>query len=559
MKTLFKFVMPLMIVCLVNFGRSEVIYNIQFSPSSPASLALNQNVNISFNYESNEAGGIRIFPRPFTNGSLTPSYAASGSPLYPVGNGTGNAFFTITSGSVIVDHIRFQVLNADQSQLLLEFYIPVHFIFSTHAISNIVMTPTSPAPLQLNQNLSLSFDYTTDEAGGVRIFARPFTNGSLTPSYAASGSPLYPVGSGSGNGTITITTGDVTVDSIRFQMLNADQSQLLLEFFVPVDYHFAQHAISNIQFTPSSPSSFQLNENLNITFDYTTNDAGGVRIFARPFTNGSLTPSYAASGSPLYPVGNGSGSGTITITTGDVTVDSIRFQMLNADQSQLLLEFFVPVDFHFGSHSISNIQFLPTSPAYFTLNHNDTISFDYTTNQAGGVRIFPRPFTGGSLTPGYAASGSPLYSTGSGSGNGWYRITAGDVIVDHIRFQMLDAAQTQLLLELFIPVRFYYGSVTTSSVQDLGTGVPETFALGQNYPNPFNPTTTIRFDLPKQTNVSLKIYNLLGQEVSTLVDGIQQAGHKTVEFDARSLPSGIYIYRLVAGNFVAAKKLVVLK
>ena len=108
-------------------------------------------------------------------------------------------------------------------------------------ISNIQLSPISPASLTFNQYVNITFDYTTEVAGGVRIFARPFSGGSLTPNYAAHPSPLYPVGSGSGTGNFTIKSGDAMVDQIRFQMYNADQSVMLLEFFIPIEYHFVSH------------------------------------------------------------------------------------------------------------------------------------------------------------------------------------------------------------------------------------------------------------------------------------------------------------------------------
>ena len=90
-------------------------------------------------------------------------------------------------------------------------------------------------------------------------------------------------------------------------------------------------------------------------------------------------------------------------------------------------------------------------------------------------------------------------------------------------------------------------------------GLPKRFALEQNYPNPFNPTTTIRYELPTACNVTLRVYNLLGQDVVTLVDEFQSAGFKSVRFSGSGLATGIYIYTLHAGSFVAAKKLLLLK
>ena len=93
--------------------------------------------------------------------------------------------------------------------------------------------------------------------------------------------------------------------------------------------------------------------------------------------------------------------------------------------------------------------------------------------------------------------------------------------------------------------------------------IPEGFTLSQNYPNPFNPSTMIEYTLEKTAQVSLKVYNLLGREVATLVNGRQEAGSYTVAFNANkgtiSLSSGVYFYRLEAGSFVSTKKLILMK
>ncbi len=88
---------------------------------------------------------------------------------------------------------------------------------------------------------------------------------------------------------------------------------------------------------------------------------------------------------------------------------------------------------------------------------------------------------------------------------------------------------------------------------------PNEFGLAQNYPNPFNPTTTINFSLATKSDVSLKVYNLLGQEVMTLIEGVQNAGVHEVNFNANLLSSGVYFYTIKAGDFVSTKKMMLLK
>jgi len=89
--------------------------------------------------------------------------------------------------------------------------------------------------------------------------------------------------------------------------------------------------------------------------------------------------------------------------------------------------------------------------------------------------------------------------------------------------------------------------------------IPDKYSLEQNYPNPFNPSTKIRYQLPKETKVTIKIYDILGAEVISLVDENKEPGYYEVEFNGIDLSSGIYIYRMIAGDFVAVKKMILLR
>jgi hypothetical protein len=88
---------------------------------------------------------------------------------------------------------------------------------------------------------------------------------------------------------------------------------------------------------------------------------------------------------------------------------------------------------------------------------------------------------------------------------------------------------------------------------------PDEYILDQNYPNPFNPATSINYYVPKESHISLVVYDVLGKEVKVLVNGEETAGYHRIEFDASELPSGIYFYRLQAGTFMAVKKMILLK
>ncbi len=91
------------------------------------------------------------------------------------------------------------------------------------------------------------------------------------------------------------------------------------------------------------------------------------------------------------------------------------------------------------------------------------------------------------------------------------------------------------------------------------TQIPTTYAINQNYPNPFNPTTTIIYSLPKIIKVNLKVYNLLGQEVAILVNEEMSIGTHSVTWNAQNVPSGIYFYKITAGEFSKIKKMILIK
>ena len=144
----------------------------------------------------------------------------------------------------------------------------------------------------------------------------------------------------------------------------------------------------------------------------------------------------------------------------------------------------------------------------------------------------------------------------------------------HVSRQLIDADTRQVvadsigLVELdgFIGPYSLMGTVISGKTYGTIVGAPyeeplqtSSFQLFQNYPNPFNPSTTIRYVLPERSDVTLLVFNTLGQQVAVLQNGEQQAGYHEVQFDASHLASGVYLYRLTAGSFVETRKLLLVR
>jgi hypothetical protein len=126
-----------------------------------------------------------------------------------------------------------------------------------------------------------------------------------------------------------------------------------------------------------------------------------------------------------------------------------------------------------------------------------------------------------------------------------------------------EAGNTGRLVNSLNPHVIYISAVPvfTEPITSVGNDLNNNFTynLDQNYPNPFNPSTKISFTIAQRSNVTLKVYDMLGREVATLINSVQPAGSHSINFDASKLASGLYIYKITAGNFTASKKMMLLK
>jgi len=130
---------------------------------------------------------------------------------------------------------------------------------------------------------------------------------------------------------------------------------------------------------------------------------------------------------------------------------------------------------------------------------------------------------------------------------------------NNVTFSLQDTLYVRFLTDDRFYSKWTREPRTVVGVNEVSEGIPKKFALYQNFPNPFNPSSTIIYDLPKSSFATLIVYDILGREIALLLNGKQVAGTHQVIWDARGLPSGVYFYRLTAGNFIETKKLMLLK
>lgn len=213
--------------------------------------------------------------------------------------------------------------------------------------------------------------------------------------------------------------------------------------------------------------------------------------------------------------------------------------------------------------SASNDQWLIT-PQIQNVGASDSLRFYmrwWPNNYADTVQI--RISTGGNQTSDFAIL---VLNKGFGANStvdtGWVQyqfklsdfVTPGSNIYIAFREKVLDNFNDGASVSLDL-----VQVTATTGVAEQLSGIPTAFQLEQNYPNPFNPSTTIRFSLPTAAEVSLKVFNMLGQEVATVAEGQHAPGTYTARWDASGMPSGLYFYKLQAGSYSDVKRLVLLK
>lgn len=544
------------LVCLAAPRQAAADYlgGVSFSHPTPSYLPNGETLFINIDYKIDDPAGGYVYARPYTLDSPTPGYGASAG-SFCTGTGTTTQFFFLFGGENIVTHVRIYVRDPDTDEIELEMFVPVRYVFAPHGIFNLQMNHNQYDRLPYGENLAIDFDYVADDPAGCRIYARPFTNGSMTPNYSAGGSAdLPPSGSYSQHFSFS---GDADVTDIRFQIVALDNTTLLYEFFVPFDIHWADVGIYDVDLDWLDGSSIHNDQNLISSFTFVHEQSGGMRVWMAGTTGGNITPGSSWEPSVLVPPGGVMMSRYSRVSFGEANVDGLQYWVKDIDDN-LIMEFNVPVDYHWAPHAVQHPVFSPAAPAIMSNGEHLEMVFDYVTSHGDDVRIYARPAYDYVPMFGINSSGSAAYSPPSGSGNFWLSFLDDEHLASQIRFQMVNTDQSELLLEHFYDGFWAWG--TSNYVTPVPEQVPTiTTSLGPCFPNPFNPTTTIPVFVARDSHVRLAVYDMRGRLVRTLQDGIMAAGDHVFTLGGNGLASGAYICRLETPDGVQTQRMTLVK
>jgi len=548
--------LAILIICLISsqLALADYLGGVTFDKVSPSFLPHGEIVNVSIDYKVDVPEGAIIFARPFTMGSPTPGYSASGGDVVTPGTGTVGQYFRINSGETAVTHVRVFMVSLDQTVTYLELFVPVHYICAPHGLFNIQMDHGQYNRLPYGMNLNINFDYAADTAGNVRISARPFTDGNLTPGYFASGSALLP-SSGSYYQHFYFNQ-DTDVTDIRFQIFEPDFTTLIYEFFIPYDIHWREVGIYDFSFDWPDYEFLHNSQNLTSTFTVEHSDSEDRYAWIWCMTDGSYTPGGVYQGSTPFPAGPQTITRYSRVNTGEQDVDGIRF--IYGIPTETMESFIVPVHYHFAPHAVQNHTFSPQSPAIMTNGEHLEMAFEYVTDEMDGVRIFARPAYDGGLIYGMNSAGSPLHLYPSGIGDFWVSFLEEERLANSIFFHMTNPDQSEVLFEQFVHGWWAWGS--SGYITPVPDALPAVAAvLGSAFPNPFNPQTTIPLHLNKDTHVQLNVYDMRGMLIDTLQDGDLETGQHYFTFKGDGQPSGVYFYRLKTAGGIVSKPMALIK
>ena len=558
MKTTFVFLVSIIlltpaIVCADYLG------DVTSDRDYQAWLGHGDHINIFFSYKIEDPEGGRVSLQPYTNGSPTPGYGWAGSPLYPQGIGVDTNWLTVNSGTALVDQIRISLWNSSFDEQLLELFIPVEYHFSAKGITNIVLSHSQPSWLEIGEHLEILHDFTSDEPG--LLFARPYYQGEAVSAASSSWEVITPPAD-TGSHFFYLYGEGGSVDAIRFWLESSDQSELLWEAYIPVNYHWGETGLSNISFNFEDQQYLPYNEHIIGSFDYATSDPDGIRIWMLGAKDGEIhweDMQYQGS-SLLYDTGSAT---RYFLYTGDQDINQILFWVTSEDQSETYIEALLPFDVSFRENVVNNVTFTPGAPAILEIPEAIWTSFSYSSAGADSFLILNYGYANGEWAETGTGVGDYAFPP-TGTGENWFTYDEPNpILIDQVRFNMQTNTARESIGNCWYPTLHFFG---TSAV---ATHAPEespalSTRLVQNFPNPFNPKTTLSFNVSEAGDVQLGIFDVQGRLVRLLMDQHVAAGPHAIEWDGNNaqgekMSSGVYFSKLMTKDDVQTRKMVLIK
>lgn len=265
----------------------------------------------------------------------------------------------------------------------------------------------------------------------------------------------------------------------------------------------------------------------------------------------------------MFPPGANHHARWINFYDQEVEVDEVRLFMWHSWPPVILAQKSLPVRYHWGPHAVFNLAYAPASPAVLDYGECVNFTFDYTTEEAGGVYVERLPTVKPPGGLGMIGNGPVLLPCCAGSSGGFFALTSGGPTVTAVDYQVYDT-YPHLLLSWAYPVHYVFGSpADVTGVPGPTEPPPDALAgpatLGPIHPNPFNPVTNIPVTMAATAPAKLCVYDLRGRLVRTLVDGPLPAGRTEISFTAGDLASGVYFCALEAAGTRQTRRVMLAK
>lgn len=532
-----------LLICLLPAAAAASwIGNIEFEFETGAHLHHGQRAHVTFDYDADQE--VRFWVQPVYDEAVVGGYSWSGSAVYGPGAGAHTTWWALHADAT-ASHYRIRMMTSDWNTELLAVDVPVWYAFNAEGVFHVECSDASPSHFALGHHFAVSFEGYTEQPGGALVFIRPFTNGALTPGYGATSASI-PEGGGMGSSWFTFSGGDAHVDQLRFQIKTMDQSELLLEFFRPVDLTWGSLGICNVTLDPPPPALLPYLHHVDVSCDYETAGTADVRFYAQPRLDGSVAPGYLYQTPVVLPPPSGSASRYYSLQETGAETDEVLMRLYEDGGESLVVT--RPAAYTFAHNALWNAQWDIRGPAVLDALEHVSVTVNYATNDPAGCRIACYPVGDGIGIGDWFYNPSPLSPTGEGTAVVWFTLKEGVAAhVEEIGIFMNGESDKATLANWRFPADHFFYS--PALVVDVPPEAPARAVLAANTPNPFNPSTTLAFDLPADGPVRVDVYDVQGRRVRRLHDGAASAGRTEVIWDGRDdrgrgVPSGTYIARL---------------